>query len=110
MTDVPLVTKTSMCFFLRNLAWLFLKQIQIITESVKIKKLCLSWKMFEMEFELYKCSAIRSKTIVLSLTGQGTAHTLRHQLVKQVFVKENEKNTCIKKTCKIVDIVNSFSS
>ena len=66
--------------------------------------------MFEMEFALYKFSAIRSKAIVLSLTGQGTAHTLRHQLGKQVFVKENEKNTSIKKTCKIFEMVNSFSS
>ena len=53
--------------------------------------------MFEMEFALYKFSAIRSKAIVLSLTGQGTAHTLHHQLGKQVFVKENEKKYFYKK-------------
>ena len=53
--------------------------------------------MFEMEFALYKFSAIRSKAIVLSLTGQGTENTLRHQLGKQVFVKENEKKYFCKK-------------
>ena len=37
--------------------WFLLEQIQIITGSVKTKKSCVSWKMFEMEFkfsELFK--------------------------------------------------------
>ena len=58
--------------------------------------------MFETEFEFSKFPA-------KWLAAQGRAHALRHRLGKQVFVKGNEKNICMKETYKILEMVNSSS-
>ena len=86
ITHVPLVRKTSAGgFFQRNLRWLFPKEIHRITESVKTKKSCVSWKIFEIEFKFLKFSSIRSKALCLDisepikrLAAQSTACALRN--------------------------------
>ena len=57
-----------------------------MTESIKTKKSCVSWKMFEMEFKFLKFSSIRSKALCLGISkatkqlpAQSTAYTLRNQ-------------------------------
>ena len=81
-----------------NLRWLLLKYIQINTESVKTKKLCVSWKIFEIEFKSSKFPSITPKALCLGaseptkrLAAQSTAYVLRNRQGKQAFVKENEK-------------------
>ena len=44
------ILKVSTSYF--NFCQVVLKQIQIITGSIKTKKLCVSWKIFKMEFEI----------------------------------------------------------
>ena len=79
----------------------------MITESVKTKKLSVSWKMLEIEFKFSKFSSIRSKALCLGiseqtkwLAAQSLAYPLRNRQGKQTFVKENEKNICVKKSAK----------
>ena len=69
-----------------------------MTESVKTKKSCVSWKMFEIEFKFSKFSSARSKALCLGvfeptkrLAAQSTAYVLRNRQGKQAFLKENEK-------------------
>ena len=88
-----------------------LKQVQIITESVKIKKLSVSWKMFEIEFKFSKFLSIRSKALCLGISEQTkrlAAHSIAYPLSnrqgKQEFVKENEKSICVKEIYKILEI------
>ena len=72
--------------------------MQIMTESVKTKKSCVSWKIFEMEFKFPKFSSIRWKALCLGvykpikrLAAQSTAHVLRNRQDKQALLKENKK-------------------
>ena len=60
--------------------------MKIITESVKTKKLCVSDKIFEMEFKFLKFSLIRSKALSVGiskqtkqLAAQSTAYALRNR-------------------------------
>ena len=69
-----------------------------MTESVKTKKSCVSWKIFGMEFKFPKFSSIRSKALCLGvykpikrLAAQSTAHVLRNRQDKQALLKENKK-------------------
>ena len=71
--------------------------MQIITESMKIKKLCVSSSILELEFKFSKISSMRSKALCLGLskptkwlTAQSTAYALR-QLGKHAFVKKKKK-------------------
>ena len=71
MADVPLVTEMPVGG---------LKQMQIINGSVKTKKLCVSSKMFEMEFKfskLVKSIVFRSLRPTDWLPVQSTACALR---------------------------------
>ena len=75
--------------------------MQVIAESVRTKKLCVSWKMFEIEFKFSKFLSIMSKALRLGisepakrLAAQSTVYTLRNRQCKQAFVKENERNIC----------------
>ena len=72
MKDVPLLTKKSVGDF---------KQIQIITGSVEIEKMCVSWEMFKMAFKFSKLA----KSLGLSvskprkgLAAHSTAYVLRN--------------------------------
>ena len=76
--DVPLIRKTCVSVFLRrNLGWLLLKEIQIVTESVKIKKACGFWKMFEMKLRFSKVSSMRSKALFYVSPNQQHGWPLR---------------------------------
>ena len=70
--------------------WFLLKQIQIITGSVKTKKSCVSWKMFKMEFKFSELFKIIVSEPTKRLAAQSTAYALRKWQCKQTFVKENE--------------------
>ena len=48
--------------------------------------------MYEMEFKF--CLVVFESTKLLA--AESTANALRNQQCKQAFVKENEKNTCVK--------------
>ena len=63
--------------------------------------------MFKMEFKFSKFSSIRSKALYLGiseptkrLAAQRIAYALRNRQGKQVFVKENKKNICVKESVK----------
>ena len=66
---------------------------------MKIKKLCVSSSILELEFKFSKISSMRSKALCLGLseptkwlTAQSTAYAFRHRLGKHAFVKKKRKN------------------
>ena len=96
MPDDPLVTKMSASAFFskKSTLALYLKYIQIISESIKTKELSVSWKMFAMQFKLSHVLSIRSKVLFLGisettkrLVGQSKAYILRNRQGKQAFDK-----------------------
>ena len=96
MPDDPLVTKMSASVFFskKSTLALYLKYIQIISESIKTKESSVSWKMFAMQFKLSHVLSIRSKVLFLGisettkrLVGQSKAYILRNRQGKQAFDK-----------------------
>ena len=68
--------------------------MQIITGSLKTKKSCVSWKMFEMEFKFQNwsealCLVVSEPTKRLAV--QSAAYAVRNRQGKQAFVKKHEK-------------------
>ena len=78
-----------------------LKQIQIINGSVKTKKSCVSWKLFEMEFKFSKLVKIivfrclqANKMVEICLNGWNTLRVtdkVNRHLSKKIKKKKNEK-------------------
>ena len=78
----------------RKCLLMVLKYIQIITGSVKTKKSCFSWKMFEINLNFQNwskalCLGVSEPT--KRLAAQSTAYTLCNRQDKQTFVKESKK-------------------
>ena len=64
--------------------------LQIITESVKTKKSCVSWKIFETEFKFLTFSSISSKALCLG-QQKSIANVLRNRQCKKAFAKKMKK-------------------